>query len=102
MLAGGTGQDSAARAGQSSADGVPVGSLAWVPLPGRATGPDADWLGTDPVSGRMRSFAFTVYDVPRQLSAVERQELRRAGQLPGWFLPAVYRRRRELRHGRLR
>jgi hypothetical protein len=77
-----------------------VGALAWVPLRGRVAGPDADWLGADPVSGRMRSFAFAVYDVARQLSAAERQELRRTGQVPDWFVPAVYRRRREMRHGR--
>ena len=79
-----------------------VGSLAWVPLRGRAAGTDADWLGADPVSGRMRSFAFAVYDVARQLSAAERQQLRRTGQVPEWFIAAVYRRRRELRRRRSR
>jgi hypothetical protein len=74
-----------------------VGSLAWLPLQGRAAGPDADWLGVDPVAGRLRSFAFAVYDVAQQLSAVEREELRRTGQVPDWFLPAVSRRRRRSR-----
>jgi hypothetical protein len=74
-----------------------IGSLAWMPLRGRAAGPDADWLGADPVSGRMRSFAFAVHDVARQLTAAERQQLRRTGQVPDWFVPAVYRCRRELR-----
>ena len=77
-----------------------VGSLAWVPLRGRVAGPDTDWLGADPVSGRMRSFAFAVYDVSRQLSAAERQELRRTGKVPDWFVRTVYRRRRELRRAR--
>ena len=77
-----------------------VGSLAWAPLRDRAAGPDTDWLGIDPVSGRMRSFAFAVHDVARQLSATERQQLRRTGHVPDWFVPAVYRRRRQLRRGR--
>jgi hypothetical protein len=56
-----------------------------------------DWLGADLTAGRTASFGFAVYDVAQQLSVAVRQQLRRTGEVPAWFLPAVYRRRRELR-----
>ncbi len=59
--------------------------------------PDRDWLGYDLTAGRMASFGFAVYDVAQELSVEERQVLRATGEVPDWFLPAVYRRRRRLR-----
>lgn len=59
--------------------------------------PDRDWLGYDLTSCRMASFGFAVYDVAQELSVEERQVLRATGEVPDWFLPAVYRRRRRLR-----
>jgi hypothetical protein len=59
--------------------------------------PDRDWLGFDLTAGRMASFGFAVYDVAQELSVEERQVLRATGDVPDWFLPAVYRRRRRLR-----
>lgn len=64
---------------------------------GRPGAPERDWLGIDLTAGRMASFGFAVHDVAQRLSVEERQVLRRTGEVPGWFLPAVYRRRRELR-----
>lgn len=64
---------------------------------GRSGEPRMDWLGADLTAGRMASFGFAVHDVAQELSVAERQELRRTGEVPEWFLPAVYRRRRELR-----
>jgi hypothetical protein len=67
---------------------------------GRPGAPERDWLGFDLTSGRMASFGFAVHDVAQRLSVDERQVLRRTGEVPDWFVPAVYRRRRELRrHG---
>jgi hypothetical protein len=71
------------------------------PRRGRAGVPVPDGLGDDLTSGRMASFGFAVYDVAQRLSVAERRVLRETGEVPGWFLAAVYRRRRELRWGRL-
>ena len=62
--------------------------------------PDAEWLGADLTSKRVASFGFAVYDVAQELSVAERQMLRSTGAVPDWFLPAVHRRRRELRRRR--
>jgi hypothetical protein len=67
------------------------------PIYDRPGMPARDSLGFDLTSGRMASFGFAVYDVAQELSVEERQVLRRTGAVPDWFLPAVYRRRRELR-----
>jgi hypothetical protein len=72
-----------------------VGRGSWRQLP------DAEWLGADFTSRRIASYGFAVYDVAQELSVAERQELRRTGAVPDWFLPAVHRRRRELRGRRV-
>jgi hypothetical protein len=72
-----------------------VGRGSWRSLP------DAEWLGADLTSKRVASFGFAVYDVAQELSVAERQVLRSTGEVPDWFLPAVHRRRRELRRRRL-
>jgi hypothetical protein len=51
----------------------------------------------DIVKGRMMRYAYAVDDVAKRLSAEERQVLRATGEVPGWFLPEVHRRYRELR-----
>ncbi len=71
-----------------------VGRGSWRSLP------DAEWLGADMTSKRVATFGFAVYDVAQELSVAERQELRRSGTVPDWFLPAVHRRRREMRRRR--
>jgi hypothetical protein len=62
--------------------------------------PDAEWLSADLTSKRVASFGFAVYDVAQELSVAERQVLRSTGKVPDWFLPAVHRRRREMRRRR--
>ncbi len=72
-------------------------SSARISRSGRPGAPERDWLGFDLTAGRMASFGFAVHDVAQQLSVAERQALRATGEVPDWFLAAVYRRRRELR-----